>query len=476
MPEKIETKSHEDMMENKMEKKKTNQTLVQLISKKLPLDTVNYEFLTEHKIDLFDPNEDTQNEEEFSHLHSTDLFERLKNSEMSKLYPFLFQNLYVPFYKPKESIEKDTKIDQEPKLEICENKNEKNNQLYKGEENRIQVNESEDKEEKGNGEKIQENKSNNNDGEENREEKIENKNKNEENKTQEVKIEDKNDEENEEKGNRENNEENKSDGKIENKTEEIKSEEEKSKENTGEEKDSKENGGEEQKIENKGEEEKKGEEQKIEKIKEDEKNNIEDKEEERAKMIKKNLKCWLTKKKFLKALKRKKIAKELHETEKTYVDGLNRLIDKFYVSMTNSNLSSEIKQHLTSEAIKVIFGNVQMLLILNGEFLKLTEELCKFWYENPAMGLLFLKMDNIVGVYKIYVANYPKAQEMVKKLKEIPVVKNFLKELANQNNKEDITSLLLSPIQVNRKQFLFLKIIFLTINTFLKREYQDIFF
>jgi len=150
-------------------------------------------------------------------------------------------------------------------------------------------------------------------------------------------------------------------------------------------------------------------------------------------------------------LRREKIAKELYETEKSYVQLLNVLIKVFLQPILDSVVKSDKNQILTADETKALFSIIEIIAKINAEFLSNLETRVNSW--NPyktKIGDLLSNFTENQKVYQRYVNNYdntmtvylqclknrPKFVELLNKAKEIPETKYL-----------DLLSFLIMPIQ-----------------------------
>lgn len=106
-------------------------------------------------------------------------------------------------------------------------------------------------------------------------------------------------------------------------------------------------------------------------------------------------------------LRREKIAKELYQTEESYVKSLSILINTFYKPLVNN--IQEGKTILTYEEMETIFSVTPLLYGLHTKFLKKLSGKMSEWTWNSTIGDLFVDLYKALNVYKTFVNNYDRA-------------------------------------------------------------------
>jgi len=101
-------------------------------------------------------------------------------------------------------------------------------------------------------------------------------------------------------------------------------------------------------------------------------------------------------------VKRATAAKELYETEVTYVRSIMILTNGFMVPCKTEGI-------LTKQEISEIFSNVAQLLAFHKDFLKQLKERIEAWTDETAIGDIVLSVTPYMKLYTAYSANYDKA-------------------------------------------------------------------
>jgi hypothetical protein len=155
------------------------------------------------------------------------------------------------------------------------------------------------------------------------------------------------------------------------------------------------------------------------------------------------LRRYLAMRNYRLAKKRKFVAKELRDTEKTYNDGLQALTDVFYVPLKTNGI-------LSQDQVRVIFSELQVITAYNKTLLMLLEQRVAKWTYESCIGDIFEKITKFLKVYTTYCNNYNRAIEMVDTLrKSNSAFKEFLiKGRQDPRCKElEFLDLLVLPIQ-----------------------------
>jgi len=140
--------------------------------------------------------------------------------------------------------------------------------------------------------------------------------------------------------------------------------------------------------------------------------------------------------------KNKKAVKELVETEKTYVNGLDLCIKNYYQGLS-------LDQKLISpEDLKGILNDIESIHQLNFTFLKDLEKLrMKFDNDTTMIGDQFVKFCPYFRMYQNYCNNYDNAMVLLNKCNEKQAFSTFCLETRDQCSGKTLQSLLILPIQ-----------------------------
>lgn len=141
--------------------------------------------------------------------------------------------------------------------------------------------------------------------------------------------------------------------------------------------------------------------------------------------------------------KRKAAVRELIETEKTYVNGLNLCIDTYY-----AKLSNDPKKLVTPKDLKGIFNDMQTIHQLNETFLNdLQQRYAGFNNEKTRIGDQFVKFCPYFRMYQNYCNNYDNAMVLLAKYNEKQAFNDFCTENRQLAKGNTLQSLLILPIQ-----------------------------
>jgi nitrogen fixation-related uncharacterized protein len=139
---------------------------------------------------------------------------------------------------------------------------------------------------------------------------------------------------------------------------------------------------------------------------------------------------------------RRKVARELLETEKSYVEKLNTLVDVFEQPMKHSlTVTADQRNH--------IFSNVESLRNFNVMLLQDLENIVANWSDNSELGGVFLRVADFFKLYITYINNYTHSIETVNTCKQNTQFCTLL-EACERNPRcsgLDLPSLLIMPVQ-----------------------------
>nr|CAG8482980.1 1688_t:CDS:2 [Entrophospora candida] len=146
--------------------------------------------------------------------------------------------------------------------------------------------------------------------------------------------------------------------------------------------------------------------------------------------------------------KREAAVKEIVTTEKTYVEGLRKLVSVFLVplredyqkSMSRNVLLTVNKNPMaTLEDITLLFGNIEQLLALHEQLLKNLEERYYNWNPKQLISDIFLQIAPFLKMYTIYLKSFPQAISTMERLNNES--KEFKKYLLNCQTKPELGGL-----------------------------------
>eukprot|EP01122_Echinamoeba_exundans_P007650 TRINITY_DN2399_c0_g1_i1.p1 TRINITY_DN2399_c0_g1~~TRINITY_DN2399_c0_g1_i1.p1 ORF type:complete len:704 (-),score=122.41 TRINITY_DN2399_c0_g1_i1:6-2117(-) len=142
-------------------------------------------------------------------------------------------------------------------------------------------------------------------------------------------------------------------------------------------------------------------------------------------------------------------ATEIFTTEKGYVTSLQVLMGLYmHPLMIAIGTPNEI---LTKQEFNEVFPNVELIINLNKELLRMVQERIDQWHPHQKIGDIFLKLAAFFKMYSAYCEDYEKAITRAKQLqREKPRFDTFLKKadsMKNINDGLDLASFLIKPIQ-----------------------------
>nr|XP_027788667.1 phosphatidylinositol 3,4,5-trisphosphate-dependent Rac exchanger 2 protein [Marmota flaviventris] len=155
------------------------------------------------------------------------------------------------------------------------------------------------------------------------------------------------------------------------------------------------------------------------------------------------------------------VLSELQKTERDYVGTLEFLVSAFLHRM-NQCAAAKVDKNVTEETVKMLFSNIEDILAVHKEFLKVVEE-CLHPEPNAQqeVGTCFLHFKDRFRIYDEYCSNHEKAQKLLLELNKIRTIRTFLLNcmlLGGRNNTDvPLEGYLVTPIQRICKYPLLLK-------------------
>lgn len=154
--------------------------------------------------------------------------------------------------------------------------------------------------------------------------------------------------------------------------------------------------------------------------------------------------------------KRNAVIKEIYASEKSYVDSLVQCV-KVYLKPFELQLESgaafDPETMLSRPEMRMIFGDLEILVLLNGEFLKELDRTINGTDPNTAKSQIseaFLRIAPLLQLYRRYVANYEDAVNKLGSIREDrPKVAAYLDKIQFEvdEGKRDLASFLIMPVQ-----------------------------
>ncbi|KAG8570657.1 hypothetical protein GDO81_011367 [Engystomops pustulosus] len=145
------------------------------------------------------------------------------------------------------------------------------------------------------------------------------------------------------------------------------------------------------------------------------------------------------------------VLSELLKTERDYVGTLEFLVSAFFHRMMQYAASKSDK-NVTEETVKMLFSNIEDILMVHRDFLALIEE-CLHPEPNShqEVGICFLRFKEHFGIYDEYCSNHEKAQKLLLELNKIRTVRTFLLNCmllgGRKNTDVPLEGYLVAPIQ-----------------------------
>ncbi|XP_055154111.1 phosphatidylinositol 3,4,5-trisphosphate-dependent Rac exchanger 2 protein isoform X4 [Symphalangus syndactylus] len=155
------------------------------------------------------------------------------------------------------------------------------------------------------------------------------------------------------------------------------------------------------------------------------------------------------------------VLSELQKTERDYVGTLEFLVSAFLHRM-NQCAASKVDKNVTEETVKMLFSNIEDILAVHKEFLKVMEE-CLHPEPNAQqeVGTCFLHFKDKFRIYDEYCSNHEKAQKLLLELNKIRTIRTFLLNCmllgGRKNTDVPLEGYLVTPIQRICKYPLILK-------------------
>lgn len=139
---------------------------------------------------------------------------------------------------------------------------------------------------------------------------------------------------------------------------------------------------------------------------------------------------------------REKVAMELLETERSYVEKLNTLVEVFEVPFREANI-------LSNDQFVHIFSNLDVIRNFNTILLKDLEQIISNWTSNSLLGGVFLQMADFLKLYTTYINNYTSALQTISFCKQSSVFTALLEKCESSPRCEalNLPSLLIMPVQ-----------------------------
>jgi hypothetical protein len=158
---------------------------------------------------------------------------------------------------------------------------------------------------------------------------------------------------------------------------------------------------------------------------------------------------------------RTKLATEIMNTEKSYVQSLNDLVD-LYIQPLRILCKDPERSVVNDKDILTIFSNIEQITTLNANFLNDLTARISDWQPESCIADLFIQFAPFFKMYQVYVSNHDRATEVLKRLDNNEKFQCFVtKALTDPRAKHmSLASYLIMPIQrVPRYQLLLQELI-----------------
>lgn len=154
---------------------------------------------------------------------------------------------------------------------------------------------------------------------------------------------------------------------------------------------------------------------------------------------------------------RKMIAKEILETELSYVDGLLDLYKNYYVPLNQKSVLG--RPIIADEQLEIIFYHLKEIMRLNGNILAKLNKRIRRWNKWEVLGDIFIQFTPNLQMYTHYVTNYNRALLCLQQCQECPRFRNFQSEIYSKKGRRCLAleDLLITPIQRIPRYVLLLK-------------------
>ncbi|CAF1140330.1 unnamed protein product [Adineta steineri] len=152
--------------------------------------------------------------------------------------------------------------------------------------------------------------------------------------------------------------------------------------------------------------------------------------------------------------KRKAIAMQMYDTEKSYVEALKNLVTKYYLPMKDKNIVS-------NDLINDIFYKIPEIHIHHTAFLISLSQKLSQWNNKQTVGDILLQMftrTSVIETYTGFVNNYKTAQIAIRLCRDFSSFNKFLEQQARDHRgKLTLRDLIIQPVQRIPRYELYLK-------------------
>lgn len=148
--------------------------------------------------------------------------------------------------------------------------------------------------------------------------------------------------------------------------------------------------------------------------------------------------------------KRSQVAKEMLESERSYLQGLHKL--------RNLYISPLMRSVLSREKAKILFGNIDEIIGLSETFLKELDDRFSAWSNVSTIGDIFLKYAMFFKMYVMYTNGYQDGINEIAEIIQENAQAHEINKVAQSAGVSTISSLMITPIQRLPRYVLLLKV------------------
>ncbi|CAF3382695.1 unnamed protein product [Rotaria sp. Silwood1] len=152
--------------------------------------------------------------------------------------------------------------------------------------------------------------------------------------------------------------------------------------------------------------------------------------------------------------KRKAIAMQMYDTEKSYVEALKNLVTKYYLPMKDKDIVS-------NDLINDIFYKIPEIHIHHTAFLLSLSQKLNQWDNKQTVGDIVLQMftrTSVIETYTSFVNNYKTAQIAIRLCRDFSSFNKFLEQQARDHHgKLTLRDLIIQPVQRIPRYELYIK-------------------
>jgi hypothetical protein len=150
----------------------------------------------------------------------------------------------------------------------------------------------------------------------------------------------------------------------------------------------------------------------------------------------------LARRAFRRRMKRTDIAREILQSERSYVAALRQLVERFLRPLKSH-------QWVDADVLKTVCGNAEVILAYNEQLLAQLEERMRVYYSSgQRLGDIFVSMVQFLKVYTTYINAYNQAIATFSEAKHAsPEFRAFLAQASHEAGGRDLSSFLIMPVQ-----------------------------